>query len=587
MVITILASGIAMLLQAMPAQTVAIARRDASQAKSEAPDSARALRLARRAQETFEFTRRNNMPHEYGVGSHPCDVRVGRWCVWNDQTNDRKPPPEAPRTKEAREHLLALLDTIGSRFPADEWVAAQRVRYLAEAKRYREAVHVAERCTEGGSRYRCRAFSAVALHDSGAVRAADSAFTAALAAMPDSVRCKWSDISVLVDDELADRYAHADCAARREIEATFWRLTTPLYLRDHDFRDEFLARVTRTEMELNSRTPLGSPTEPAFRETGLRYGYDTWFVRGDAPAGSMGDVPIAGYREGGSGYNFVPDDDVFSSPATLRLDDWDLDRRSARTIYAPSYAHRFRQLTKQQVALFRRGDAALVLAAYDAGDDTSFARPGLEAGLFTAPIDSGHVGDADGTVDAEASPTGVLTATAAWRPMLVSLELLDSATRTAARARYAVTPPAAAGRIGVSDLLLFAPRGADSTAHKLADVLPLMLHGTRVSASRPLGVFWETYGVRSEGEPLAVSLTIDRIKEGWARRAAERLHLATPFSPMAVHWREVPDADNHLASRAVTLDLSRLTPGRYEINLSVTVGDAPPAVARREIVVER
>jgi hypothetical protein len=587
MVITILASGIAMLLQAVPAQTVAIARRDASQAKAAAPDSARALRIAKHAQETFEFVRRNNMPHEYGVGSHSCDVRVGRWCVWNDQSNDRKPPPESPRTKEAREHLLAVLDTIGSRFPADEWVAAQRVRYLTEAKRYGEAVRVAQRCTAGGSPYRCRAFAAVALHDSGTLRAADSAFTGALAAMPDSVRCKWSDISVLIDDDLADRYAHADCAARLEIEATFWSLTTPLYLRDHDFRNEFLARVTRTEMELSSRTPMGSPTEPAFRETGLRYGYDTWFVRGDPPAGSMSDVPIAGYREGGSGYNFVPDYDVFSSPATLRLDDWDLERRSARTIYAPSYAHRFRQLTKQQVALFRRGDAALVLAAYDVGGDTSFARPGLEAGLFTAPIDSAHLGNVDGTVDAQASPSGVMTASAPWRPMIVSVELLDSTTRTAARARYAVTPPAAAGRIGVSDLLIFAPRGADSTAHKLADVLPLMVHGTRVSASRPLGVFWETYGVRPDGESLAVSLTIERIKEGWARRAAERLHLATPFSPMAVHWQEVPDAANHLSSRAVTLDLSRLTPGRYEISLNVSAGDAPPAVARREIVVDR
>jgi hypothetical protein len=171
--------------------------------------------------------------------------------------------------------------------------------------------------------------------------------------------------------------------------------------------------------------------------------------------------------------------------------------------------------------------------------------------------------------------------------MIVSLELLDSTTRSAARARYAVTPPAAAGRLGVSDLLIFAPRGADSTSHKLADVLPLMLHGTRVSAARPLGVFWETYGVRPDGESLVVSLTIERIKEGWARRAAERLHLAAPFSPMAVHWQEVPDATDHLTSRAVTLDLSRLAPGRYEISLTVTPHDAPPAVARRAIVVDR
>src|SRR4029077_16309943 len=101
-----------------------------------------------------------------------------------------------------------------ARFPGDEWVAAQEVRYLIEAKRFGDATRVAHRCVAGGSTYRCRAYGAVALHDSGAVAAADSAFTDALAAMPDSVRCKWMDIKLLLDDQFGDRYAHADCVGR-------------------------------------------------------------------------------------------------------------------------------------------------------------------------------------------------------------------------------------------------------------------------------------------------------------------------------------------------------------------------------------
>ena len=583
----LLAVSFAALVQAAPTQVVAASRADAPLASSSRVDSVRALRAARRAQESFETTRRLSLPREYGIGSHHCDVRVGRWCVWNDESNDRKAPPEAQRTVEARAQLLARLDTLSARIPGDEWIAAQRVRYLIEAKRFGDAVRAADRCTDAGSEYRCRAYAGVALHDSGAVAAADSAFTAAMAAMPDSVRCKWADISLLIDDAIVDRYHAADCNARREIETEFWRLTTPLYLRDNDFRNEFLARVTRTDMARDSRTPMGSPNEPAFRETALRYGYDTWFVRDDPPAGSMAEAPIAGYREGGSGFNFVPDYAVFMSPSTLATDDWELKLRAARTIYAPAYARHFRSLARRQVALFKRGDSALVVAAYDVGDDTLFARAPIEAGLFTAPIDSMRVGAPRGFVQPNASPRGVLTATAPWHPMVLSLELLDSASRSAARTRYAVTPAAARGRISISDLLIFASPGSDAQVRSLDAVLPLAMHDDHVSAAQPVGVFWEAYGLRSEGENVDVALQIDRVKEGWRRRAAERLHLASPFSPVKVQWQEMPDGADRIASRAMTLDLSRLEPGRYEIRLTLTAKDELAAVATREIVVTR
>ena len=587
MLIPLLAAGLAVFAQGAATQIAAARAEPPIRASSSRVDSLRALRAAHRAQESFESTRRTYLPREYGVGSHHCDVRVGRWCVWNDESNDRQAPPEPPHTIQARAKLLALLDTIGSRIPGDEWIAAQRVRYLIEAKHYGDAVHAAEQCTEAGSAYRCGAYAGVALHDSGAVVAADSAFGAALAAMPDSVRCRWTDISLLIDDDLADRYHRADCATRREIEDSFWRLTTPLYLRDHDYRNEFLARVTRTDMERDSRTPMGSPSESAFRETALRYGYDTWFVRDDPPAGSMAEPAVAGYREGGSGFNFVPDYRVFLSPSSLDTDDWQLKLRSARTIYAPAYARHFRALTRRQIALFKRGDSALVVAAYDVSDDTLFARAPMEAGLFTATIDSSRVGEARGSVERRAPPRGVLTATAPWHPMVVSLELLDSASRSAARARYAVTPRTQAGRVGVSDLLIFTPQGDETQLHTLDAVLPLAVHDDRVSASQPVGVFWETYGVRPDGETFDVALQIERIKEGWRRRAAERLHLASPFSPVTVQWREMPNGQDRIAARAMALDLSRLEPGRYEIRLMLTAKDELSAVVTREIVVTR
>jgi hypothetical protein len=93
MLITLSAAGVLLLLQAVPAQTVA-SRRDEGPRPALAADSVRALRGARKAQERFEYIRKQYLPREYGVGNHRCDVHVGRWCVWNDETN-RKAPPEA------------------------------------------------------------------------------------------------------------------------------------------------------------------------------------------------------------------------------------------------------------------------------------------------------------------------------------------------------------------------------------------------------------------------------------------------------------------------------------------------------------
>jgi hypothetical protein len=588
MLIPFLAIAMSALAQSAPIQTVAASRHDgpAHQQRPDA-DSLRALKSARRAQESFELVRRQYLPRDFGVGNHHCDVRIGRWCVWNDETNDRKPPPESPRIKEARDKLLAVLDDVGSRFPGDEWVAAQLVRYLIEARRYGDAVRVANRCTESGSAYRCRAWAGVALHDSGAVAAADSAFSAALAAMADSARCRWTDISLLLDDDIADRYAKADCTGRRPIESSFWRLTNPLYLRDHDFHNEYMARVARGEMERDSRTPMGSPTESAFYETTLRYGYDSWFVRDDAPAGWMQEAAIAGYREGGSGFNFLPSSEAFNSPADLRTRDWDFKLKTARTMYGPSYARHFRSLAGQQISLFRRGDSVLIVAAYDVRGDTLFETHGLEAGLFAVPVDSRALGAPRGTVTTDAPPSGIVSTTAPRGPLIVSLELLDTKTKSAARARFGLRPPPSVGRVGISDLVMFAPRSADSMPHRLEDALPLVLRTDRIGRTSRLGLFWETYGVRAEGETFAVSITIERIEEGWMRRTAERLHLATPFSPMTLQWMEVPDHVNGVASRSVTLDLSQLTPGRYEIRLSVSPTDGLPMVAKREVTVDR
>jgi hypothetical protein len=175
----------------------------------------------------------------------------------------------------------------------------------------------------------------------------------------------------------------------------------------------------------------------------------------------------------------------------------------------------------------------------------------------------------------------VLSATAPWQPLLVGVEVLARHDRRAARVRVGMRLPADAAHISVSDLLLYAPR--DSTPRQLADALPLALATTSVSRAHPVGLYWETYGLPLAGADVGVSLTVTRTDEGWMHRAAAAMHLAVRDVPLDVHWREVPDAADGIASRAVSLDLSHLAAGRYRIVLTVTPPDAPPTSTAREI----
>ena len=554
-------------------------------------DSVRVARAARKAQEAFESVRRRNLPREFGLAGHPCDVVIrGRWCVWSGDDH-REPPPESPRIRDAREKLLRVLDSLGGLRPTDPRIAAQHVRYLLEANRYAAAVGVAERCAgrEGGG-YFCHALAALALHDSGAAVSADSAFSRALATMPDSVRCRWTDISLLLDGRDADRYAKLDCARRTSAATDFWRLGAPLYLvGDGDWRSEYLARVTRLELERGTRIVLQATSgDEPFREMSLRYGNGkTWYSIEEPAPGSMREAVVASHDARGDGFNFIPASRALASPEALREDDWNFGLRTSLTRYAPGYARHFRALGRHQIALFRRGDSILVVAAYDVAGDTALEREALQAGLFAAPLDSGAIAAPTGVVQREAHARGVLTATTLGHDMIVSVELLNSRSKSAARARYAVRAPSREGRISLSDLLLFTPRDAAAPPHKLADVLPLALPTDRVAANRPVGLLWETYGVRSQGEVFAVSLTVERIRESWLRRAAQRLGLSSDTSPLRVQWQEVPDGADRVATRAVTVDLSRLEAGRYQVRLTLAPRGEPPVTATREITVER
>src|SRR5690348_975270 len=433
-------------------------------ARAQAPDpdaaaAAHVLERASKAQRAFEQFRRFHLPVVYG--SYPCDVRIGRYCYWDDNQDLPLPPEPAPIARE-RDHLVATLADAAARAPADDWIAGQRVHYLIEAKRSQDAIAATRACA--GTRSWCAALLGLALHEAGDDARANIAFDSALAAMPESDRCRWTDLSSWLEGDFAKRYKKLGCTAHDSLNARVWWLAQPLAMRaGRDVRAEFLSRQTLIRVLEHATLADGSSWQNDIPTLLLRYDYPTSWAKEDDGTLRIADPlsnPVVGHEPTPS-FDVMPSPHALDDPTAARDDDWSLTARQTLTRYAPSYADTLTPLA-HQLARFRRGDSMLVVAAFDVGSDTVWTRHALQAGLVLASSPT----DADVARDTtDAGTKGTLTALVPDRAALMSLEVFSPEARRAARARY-----------GLASL-------TDSTI--LSDILLLDRKSTRLNSSHP------------------------------------------------------------------------------------------------------
>src|SRR5436190_5791570 len=326
------------------------------------PDTAAVLRAARTAQERFESSRRARLPIEWGGGSGGrCDARIGRYCYWYD-SSETKPVPESRSIVDARERLIAELDSGARRSPKDGWIAGQRVRYLLEARRADSAFSAARQCDAEHSW--CSALAGLALQVGERFTAADSAFAAALEAMPEPQRCDWLDVRELLTARLAKQLDRADCAERARIGDRLAILGQPLWMTPgHDWRTEIFARRTMAAILSHSINPHGTWGDDQ-RAMLMRYGWPEWFTRSEA-AGLYATPNV-------SGHDREPSYDVFPAVASARApkltgDVWRLRAPLAQSRYAPRPLER-RGALRHQLARFPRGDSMLLAVRYATAD---------------------------------------------------------------------------------------------------------------------------------------------------------------------------------------------------------------------------
>ena len=607
-----------------------------------ARDSLRLLAEAHDAQFHFEVFRRQELPRTPPEDIPACETTIGRMCYWSEPEHS-EPIAEPGSIRRARARLIAKLSQLAERSRADEWIVGERVRYLVESGDDSAAAVAARECW--ASKWWCGALLGFALHEGGHYDEAEAAFDSALVAMPPDVRCKWTDISLLLDDGDRDAYLKLPCEARDSTNKRFWALAQPSYVvRGNDRRTEHFSRYLLAELSKDAANAYGMQWGDDLREITIRYGEPVWYTT--AWPDELGRTTGAVGHDREPSYHFAA---VRGSGDSVH---WDVREKGARERYSPPYIDSLVDLDAQ-FAMLKRGDSALVVAVY--ADSVGSAQTVLGV-ASDAPV-ARVAGDTSLAIR-------IRRARSAWRGIVAGVEWYDPTHRRDSRARTWLAPPVAPpGAPELSTLLFFTGDSASSVS-TLDQALEHALTANELRpGSRLLGLYWEVYGTApesaasprdsahvapvaphdsmprdstvrdstardslpsspsdstpsdstptdsarddsiervspdsartdsavvassdttSDDEGAELSITVARIDGGIFSRLGKALHIVPTVSPIAMQWHDAQIGDG-IAARSVVLNLSQLPPGKYRITLAAGPDARHRTLTSREI----
>jgi hypothetical protein len=164
-------------------------------------------------------------------------------------------------------------------------------------------------------------------------------------------------------------------------------------------------------------------------------------------------------------------------------------------------------------------------------------------------------------------------------PVLAGVEIADTVTRTLGRARVLFAPGSKPAGLALSDLLLY--RSHELPPASLDSALREAIPGDTISRTRPLGIYWESYGAPDSASSLDIAVTVERIDRSLLRSVKQRIRLAAPDSPIRMLWSDArPSRQGAPASRTISLDLANLEPGRYRVSVEMSpTASKDPAAA--------
>jgi len=545
------------------------------------PDTGIGTDALRQAQRRFEQFRRRRFPWT-NPHSGRCDVRIGRFCIWLTGDDPAPPNGEDPEVIVARRRLIDALDSARYRDPANPWLAGQLVRYLVEGGFADEALAVTTPCTLA-ERWWCAALRGYALHADGHFAGAESAFTTAIAAMPDSLRCRWTDLSALLRGTLRKRYRRLPCADRDSLQALILRLADPLYaVPGNELYTAHLARHVYSRFTRGTETPSGNRWGDDSRLDVIRYGRPRWFeqVRPYGPGAAIPDV--ISHHPAHARY-FLPTAKMVEHPSVVTAGDWDLDRRRPPAWHEAGAGLARIETIDYRVTRFYRGDSTILVADVTLRDDRIVPVDTVRGWLAVLRNPREPLQLSGRTLEGS---TGRIAVRVPADSLLISLEFTTTPSARGDRIRYGIdAAPPADGGPAVSGLLLTSDSNT-STLRALVDANPI----EDVAPGATVYLYWEMFVPDGRPIPGRLSVEVRRKGGGLGRRLLELTPFASRKPPVRLSWMEPVQPVHRLASRFVAVQLpGDLRNGHYVVTMQLDtaaygriVREAPLQVRRRD-----
>ncbi len=527
--------------------------------------------------------------------------------------------------RKVRAQLIQKFDRAQQLLPLNSAITGQRVRFLLDQQLRDSALAVAQSCT--GDTTFCLLLQGYAEVQRGNVRQASSLFNSATRTMSNAERCGWRDIATLMPDSTRANYALLSCTPRKELSALYWWLADPLYsdsvnerLVENDARTVRMMLLSalprdgrffygRKDFSPEALTKLvmryGWPTYLAWGGQAVDQGHNGWLISFHADT----QPPYTTYEYSKGRIHTASSLATLYAPLSATDSSWELNDPKLKDRDANWWPEEFMvrarplvTLPSYQIAMLRRESDILLASAHDVSAP-AFAslRTNGVASLMVTPgpdtiirIESRRVNNA---------LTIRMRGRIASARTMFAMEIRDSIPLGIdARTRIGIEPPVTLsamkhGDIALSDpVLLQLPSGDAGPLEPGEALLSQMLGSTTISLAQHsrVGVFFESYGVR-EVDTVTVSVTVRRRESVSAvRRLGMLLNVAgDPNASVTISWSEpnfahvtrTVDGTVPIQSRAISIDLSALTPGPYELVTGIRRGSQPEVTSNRRLSV--
>ena len=549
-------------------------------AQAQTTDTTKIFSAARKAELAAEEAIRKYAQFNPGgpTALQDCDERIGRWCIYYEPAG-QKPPSEPGKVAKARQEAIVALKKAFDVAPARTETVYPLVRLLVRDDRAAEAVEVARAYLAARDHADAHMVMGYALHHARRTEEALQEFARWLATAPSYVTDKVTSIDWLLPPNIASKY--------RMSAAKLWRYADALYTTpgNETLAEHYGRHAYAQMMAVRALPDNAEPWSGQEEQILVRFGPDvvvTRYFRG----GQVGvSQSFLGHWDPTAHTYFPPD---FERVVEMRapVDTlWPTDTLVGRSGHAPPTI-RFMRSLQHQAAVFPGN--TLIVAGGTRTDKTAAGRT-MTGALFLLDANMNVVARSDAVVrNMGDSLVFVGQMPVPEQARFFSAEVYDAETRFAARARYRLEPPAAAGALALSGIMLTNPFPAGAPSNR-TDPSAAPLSRPVVAPGQTLGIYSEL-SATGEARSVNVELEVRSIDKpsvvtrlaGWV---GSRLGFAgNTATPGKLGWvLEVqPQKPNVIA---LTVDPGKLDGGRYLITLKVTdPSDGAVVLAEREFL---